>query len=160
MLIKVCGMRDPDNISRLSALDIHWMGFIFYGASKRFTEYVPETLPRHIKKVGVFVDADGSEVLLEVHSQQELDHLNTYVDMVGVNNRNLGSFHTDVENSFRLAELLPKEVLKVSESGIADPQLIARLRKVGYRGFLIGETFMKEADPGLTLTHFKEAILC
>ena len=62
MLIKVCGMRDPDNISRLSALDIHWMGFIFYGASKRFTEYVPETLPGHIKKVGVFVDADGSEV--------------------------------------------------------------------------------------------------
>ena len=42
MLIKVCGMRDPDNISRLSALDIHWMGFIFYGASKRFTEYVTE----------------------------------------------------------------------------------------------------------------------
>ena len=100
------------------------------------------------------------EVLLEVHSQQELDHLNPHVDMVGVNNRNLGSFHTDVENSFRLAELLPKEVLTVSESGIADPQLIARLRKVGYRGFLIGETFMKEADPGLTLTHFKEAIPC
>lgn len=100
------------------------------------------------------------EVLLEVHSLQELDHLNPHVDMVGVNNRNLGSFHTDVENSFRLAELLPKEVLKVSESGIADPQLIARLRKVGYRGFLIGETFMKEADPGLTLTHFKEAIPC
>ena len=95
-----------------------------------------------------------------MHSQQELDHLNPHVDMVGVNNRNLGSFHTDVENSFRLAELLPKEVLKVSESGIADPQLIARLRKVGYRGFLIGETFMKEADPGLTLTHFKEAIPC
>ena len=58
------------------------------------------------------------EVLLEVHSQQELDHLNPHVDMVGVNNRNLGSFHTDVENSFRLAELLPKEVLKVSESEI------------------------------------------
>ena len=100
------------------------------------------------------------EVLLEIHSESELDHLNPYVDMIGVNNRNLGSFHTDVENSFRLAEKLPKEILKVSESGISDPILIGRLRKVGYKGFLIGETFMKEVNPGDALASFKSAIPC
>ena len=82
------------------------------------------------------------------------------VDMIGVNNRNLGSFHTDVENSFRLAEKLPKEILKVSESGISDPILIGRLRKAGYKGFLIGETFMKEVNPGDALASFKSAIPC
>ena len=100
------------------------------------------------------------EVLLEIHSESELDHLNPYVDMIGVNNRNLGSFHTDVENSFRLAEKLPKEILKVSESGISDPILIGRLRKAGYKGFLIGETFMKEENPGDALASFKSAIPC
>lgn len=100
------------------------------------------------------------EVLLEIHSESELNYLNPYVDMVGVNNRNLGSFHTDVENSVHLAGKLPKEILKISESGISDPLLIAHLRAIGYRGFLIGETFMKEKNPGDALTSFKEAIPC
>jgi indole-3-glycerol phosphate synthase len=75
-------------------------------------------------------------------------------DLCGINNRNLGSFVTDVENSFRLAELLPKDAVKVSESGISSPQTIRELRQAGFRGFLIGETFMKTADPGMTLKHF------
>lgn len=94
------------------------------------------------------------EVLLEMHHEDELDYVNEYVDMAGINNRNLGTFHTDVENSFRMAEKLPADILKVSESGISNPQTVKLLRQKGFRGFLIGETFMKTANPGNTLSTF------
>ena len=74
--------------------------------------------------------------------------------MVGINNRNLGTFFTDVENSFRLAGQLPQDALLVSESGISDPETVKRLRKAGFRGFLIGETFMKTQQPGQQLKEF------
>ena len=96
----------------------------------------------------------GLEVLLETHSTSELDYAETTVDMVGVNNRNLGTFHTDVENSFRMAELLPKERIKVSESGISRAETIRQLLSAGFNGFLIGENFMKEGNPGLALKNF------
>ena len=96
----------------------------------------------------------GLEVLLEMHSESELDYAALQPDMCGVNNRNLGSFVTDIQNSFRLAELLPKDAVKVSESGISDPDTVKALRQVGFRGFLIGENFMKTADPGLALKDF------
>lgn len=94
------------------------------------------------------------EVLLEIHSEQELEYMEDNIDMVGVNNRNLGTFHTDVENSFRLAEKLPKEMLLVSESGISSPQTVRQLRAAGFRGFLIGENFMKTPQPGNALKEF------
>ena len=96
----------------------------------------------------------GLEVLLEIHSEQELEYIEDNIDMVGVNNRNLGTFHTDVENSFRLAEKLPKEILLVSESGISSPQTVRQLRAAGFRGFLIGENFMKAPQPGDALKEF------
>ena len=96
----------------------------------------------------------GLEVLLEIHSEQELEYIEDNIDMVGVNNRNLGTFHTDVENSFRLAEKLPKEILFVSESGISSPQTVRQLRAAGFRGFLIGENFMKAPQPGDALKEF------
>lgn len=96
----------------------------------------------------------GLEVLLEMHSEAELEYAALGPDLCGINNRNLGSFVTDVENSFRLAEKLPKEAVKVSESGIAQPETVAALRQAGFRGFLIGETFMREADPGQALKCF------
>ena len=96
----------------------------------------------------------GLEVLLEMHSEAELEYAALGPDLCGINNRNLGSFHTDVENSFRLAELLPKDAVKVSESGISNPQIINDLRQAGFHGFLIGETFMREPDPGQTLASF------
>lgn len=96
----------------------------------------------------------GLEVLLEMHHEGELDYVNEYVDMAGINNRNLGTFHTDVENSFRMAEKLPADILKVSESGISTPQTVKLLRQEEFRGFLIGETFMKTANPGNTLSTF------
>ncbi len=94
------------------------------------------------------------EVLLELHNEKELDCLNEYVDMIGVNNRHLGTFHTDVEHSFRMAECLPKDKVLVSESGLSSPETVRQLRTVGYRGFLIGELFMKSPMPEDTLSHF------
>ena len=96
----------------------------------------------------------GLEVLLEMHSEPELEYAELEPDLCGINNRNLGSFVTDVENSFRLAELLPKEAVKVSESGISNPDTVKALREAGFRGFLIGENFMKTDDPGKALAAF------
>lgn len=100
----------------------------------------------------------GLEVLLEIHTERELDYVTDETDMVGVNNRNLGTFHTDVSNSFRLSALLPEEKLKVSESGISSPDTIRLLREAGFCGFLIGECFMREADPGEALRKFIAAL--
>ena len=96
----------------------------------------------------------GLEVLLEMHSEPELEYAELEPDMCGINNRNLGSFVTDVQNSFRLAELLPKDAVKVSESGISNPDTVRALRAAGFRGFLIGETFMKTSNPGTALKDF------
>ena len=96
----------------------------------------------------------GLEVLLEMHSEPELEYADLGPDLCGINNRNLGSFVTDVENSFRLAELLPNDAVKVSESGISNADTVKALQQAGFRGFLIGENFMKTADPGQALNEF------
>ena len=96
----------------------------------------------------------GLEVLLEMHSQEELAYAEQEPDLCGINNRHLGSFVTDVETSFRLAEYLPKEAVKVSESGLSDPLTVKQLRSAGFRGFLMGEHFMKSAAPGKALETF------
>lgn len=96
----------------------------------------------------------GMEVLLEMHSEEELEYSELKPDLCGINNRNLGSFVTDVDNSFRLAEKLPDNAVKVSESGISSPETIHLLRQAGFHGFLIGETFMKMPDPGRSLKQF------
>ena len=96
----------------------------------------------------------GLEVLLEMHDERELEYAGLKPDLCGINNRHLGSFQTDVATSFRLASLLPEDAVKVSESGISSPETVCRLREAGFRGFLIGETFMREADPGAALRAF------
>ncbi len=101
------------------------------------------------------------EVLLEIHNENELGHLNDCVDMLGINNRNLGTFETSLGHSYRLAERLSQldsSVLLVSESGISEPSTIAALRAEGFRGFLIGKTFMRGGTPGATLTKFIKGI--
>lgn len=101
----------------------------------------------------------GLETLLEVHTESELDYIGEHIDMVGVNNRHLGTFHTDVENSYKLAAHLPSEYVRVSESGISSPRTVAELRKAGFRGFLIGETFMKEENPEEALRNFINEVI-
>lgn len=98
------------------------------------------------------------EVLLEIHDQSELDYYSEYVDVLGVNNRNLGSFHTDVANSFRLIEQMPQEATPISESGISNPDTVKELRTIGFKGFLIGENFMKTEAPGDSLKSFINAL--
>jgi len=109
--------------------------------------------------------AIGLEVLLEVHSEVELAYVSCKPDMLGVNNRNLGTFVTDVQNSFHLAEALRQLVgdaedapLLVSESGLSKPETVRQLRKAGYRGFLMGEAFMKNELPGEALKSFVNAL--
>lgn len=96
----------------------------------------------------------GLEVLLEMHDERELEYAALGPDLCGINNRHLGSFVTDVATSFRLAERLPKDAVKVSESGISNPETVRELRAAGFSGFLIGETFMKMPEPGLALNEF------
>ena len=100
----------------------------------------------------------GLEVLLEMHSESELDYADLEPDMYGINNRNLGTFITDVQNSFRLASRLPKDGCKVSESGISNPETVKALQLAGFNGFLIGENFMKTDVPGGSLARFIDEI--
>jgi len=88
------------------------------------------------------------EVLLEIHNESEwLQNKNTPIDLLGINNRNLDTFEVDIENSKRLIGLLPKEITKIAESGINDIETIRSLKKEGFKGFLIGEYFMKDVNP-------------
>ena len=100
----------------------------------------------------------GLEVLLEVHGEEELDYITPDVDVVGVNNRHLGTFVTDVKTSFAMAPLLRARVGEgvpfISESGISDPSTVRKLRAEGFRGFLMGENFMKRPVPGAALAEF------
>ena len=102
----------------------------------------------------------GLEVLLEMHSEQELRYAELEPDMYGINNRNLGSFVTDTHNSLRLAHHLPDDGCKVSESGISNADTVRALRLAGYRGFLIGECFMRATSPGDALAAFINELLC
>lgn len=96
----------------------------------------------------------GLEVLLELHDEAELGHVNAEVDMVGINNRNLKTFEVDIEQSLRMADRLGVNYLKIAESGISSPETINYFRGHGFEGFLIGETFMKAADPGEACERF------
>jgi indole-3-glycerol phosphate synthase len=100
----------------------------------------------------------GMEVLMELHDKSETEKLNLYVDMVGVNNRNLKTFEVDLENAANLANSLPSDMLPVAESGIHSPKDFIFLKEAGFRGFLMGEYFMKHDNPGEACQKFKEEI--
>ena len=96
----------------------------------------------------------GMEVLLEIHSEKEMEYIDDKVEMIGVNNRNLGTFVTDVKNSVAMVEKLPKDRVLISESGISSPSTIKMLKEKGFNGFLIGECFMREENPGYAFAKF------
>lgn len=110
-----------------------------------------ETLAKKAKSLGM-------EVLMEVHNADELNLVNDFVDLVGVNNRDLKTFEVDVETSVKLAKLIPERFVKISESGLAGADTIHYLRKHGFKGFLIGETFMKTEDPGAACKKLIESL--
>lgn len=104
--------------------------------------------PSEVRELSLKARQLGMEVLLEVHNGEELEEsLCDSVDIVGVNNRNLKTFVTSVEVSLELSEKIPDAFVKISESGLKDAATLWRLFESGYRGFLIGETFMKTDSP-------------
>ena len=110
------------------------------------------------KHLANFAKQLGLEILMEIHSEPQLEKLTDEVDMVGVNNRNLETFEVSIENSLKLIHQIPDTVVKISESGISNPLSVRLLNQAGYKGFLIGEHFMKEADPALACKNFIEMI--
>lgn len=100
----------------------------------------------------------GMETLLEIHSHDELEKINEYVDMVGVNNRDLKTFKVDIEISERLCNEIPDRFVKISESGISQPEHIRQLKAAGYDGFLIGERFMATSDPVGAFSSFVKSL--
>jgi len=99
------------------------------------------------------------DVLFEIHQPEELDKLPSGVKIVGINNRNLKTFVVDIEQSVRLAQQLPGDVIKVSESGISSPSVVRSLFEKGFDAFLVGENFMKEKDPAASAFRFMQAII-
>lgn len=108
-------------------------------------------------QVKVFTDLAKSlqlEVLLELHDETELNHVYHKVDMVGINNRNLKTFEVDIEQSIRMADKLGNGFVKVAESGISTIETLKHFKQNGFQGFLIGESFMKTANPGRACLDF------
>lgn len=115
--------------------------------------------PLESKKLAAFAHDLGMEVLLEVHNEEELrENLQVGADLIGVNNRDLKTFTVSTDISKRLAPLIPSDVVKVSESGISNPRAVADLRLHGYEGFLIGENFMRHAQPEMAAAEFMQQL--
>jgi len=110
--------------------------------------------PAEVKQLAAFTKTVGLEVLLEIHNEDELAHICDEIDMVGVNNRNLKNFEVDINTSLQLIDKIPPDKPAIAESGISKVETIVTLKKAGFKGFLIGETFMKEPDPGNAFSEF------
>lgn len=109
---------------------------------------------QQIKDFGNLATDLGMEVLYEVHNLEELDKIDLAQKIIGINNRNLKTFKVDLENSINLANQIPSTCIKVSESGISDPKIVMGLKEYGFKGFLIGENFMKTDNPGAACKTF------
>lgn len=115
--------------------------------------------PAEINKLAALAKSLGLNVLLEVHNLDELQRsINPNLDAIGVNNRNLADFTVSVDTSYALAPHIPAEFMKISESAISNPETIKELKQAGFNGFLIGENFMKQEDPGLAMKEFVTAL--
>ncbi|MGB7787074.1 MAG: indole-3-glycerol phosphate synthase TrpC [Salinimicrobium sp.] len=115
--------------------------------------------PKQIKAFSETAKKLGLEVLLEVHNEEELENaLFETIDMIGVNNRNLKTFEVDLNTSKNLAEKIPSQYVKVSESGISKISSILELQKCGFQGFLIGGNFMGTKDPAKSASEFFEQL--
>jgi indole-3-glycerol phosphate synthase len=110
--------------------------------------------PKEVKQLATEAKKLGLEVLLELHGEAELEHICDEVDLVGVNNRNLKNFEVDLQHSVRMAEKIGDGFIKIAESGINDVNNIRFLKQHGFEGFLIGEYFMKQEDPGKAFKEF------
>lgn len=110
--------------------------------------------PYQVKQLAALAQTLNLEVLLEIHNEEELQHICPEVDLVGVNNRDLKTFTVDINTSIHLSEKIGEKRCKISESGISSVSAITTLEQYGFKGFLIGETFMKEPDPAIAFAGF------
>ena len=110
--------------------------------------------PADVKEFAAYANSIGLESILEVHNEEELGHCCDEVSMVGVNNRNLKTFVVDINTSLQLIDKIPAGKPAIAESGISSVESIVTLRDAGFKGFLIGENFMKEEQPGKAFENF------
>ena len=113
--------------------------------------------PAEVKRLAVFAKSLDLEVLLELHGEEELGHICDETELIGVNNRNLKTFVVDIERSLEMARRIPENKIKIAESGISSVDMIRLFRENGFKGFLVGEMFMKEKDPGAAFKAFVES---
>ncbi|WP_276484419.1 indole-3-glycerol phosphate synthase TrpC [Paraflavitalea pollutisoli] len=114
--------------------------------------------PADVKRLATFAQSLQLEVLLELHDEEELEHICDETVLVGINNRNLKTFAVDIQRSLAMAARIPASKVKIAESGISSVANIRLFRDNGFRGFLIGENFMKEADPARAFEQFVQAL--
>jgi len=110
--------------------------------------------PERVQQLAEFARSLQLEVLLEIHSEEELTHICDATEIVGVNNRDLKTFTVDINRSIELAKKIAGNKIKIAESGINDIETISIFKKAGYKGFLIGENFMKQPDPTIAFAEF------
>lgn len=110
--------------------------------------------PARVKELAMYAQSIGLEVLLEIHNEEELQHICDATGIVGVNNRDLKTFTVDINRSIRLSKQIPAGKIKIAESGINDVETICTFRNAGFKGFLIGENFMKQPDPTIAFADF------
>ena len=110
--------------------------------------------PAEVKRLAGVAKNLGLEILLELHDEKELEHICDDTALIGINNRNLKTFDVDIERSLRMAEKIPADKIKIAESGINSVENVRLFKENGFKGFLIGEFFMKEENPGKAFEEF------
>ena len=115
--------------------------------------------PNKVQEFTALAHELNLEVLLEIHTEDELQHFNKNIDLVGINNRNLKDFKVDLQHSVNLKNLLPKDTLSVAESGIYSVEDFKYLKEKGFDGFLMGEHFMKDQNPAEKFAEFSNEII-
>ena len=110
--------------------------------------------PEEVKLLAKFAKSLGLEILLELHDESELLHINQYIDLVGINNRNLKDFSVDINKSIQMAKSIPEDFIKIAESGISNIETLLEFKRNGFRGFLMGERFMSDALPEIACKNF------
>ena len=114
--------------------------------------------PERIKQLALFAKSLQLEVLLEIHTEEELQHICDATEIVGINNRNLKTFTVDINRSIELGKKIPADKIKIAESGINNIDTICTFKNAGFKGFLIGENFMKQPDPTIAFADFVQQL--
>lgn len=111
-----------------------------------------------VKRLAVFAKKLGLEILLEIHDESELEYIDQHADLIGVNNRNLKNFEVTLDHSIELIRKMPEDTIVIAESGISSVNDILILKEAGFKGFLIGEYFMKHTNPSIAFAEFSNRL--